>query len=79
MVQVPRIPQQPPNFMRLLVPKHALLHWAQDQGVICSEGCEESESAGLNALKVWSDPRLRRSPICINLYHPLKGAHRRTS
>ena len=39
----------------------------------------EIEKEKVNALKVLSDPRLRRSPICINLYHPLKGAHRRTS
>ena len=31
----------------------------------------EIEKGKVNALKVLSDPRLRRSPICINLYHPL--------
>ena len=30
---VPKITQKPPNFKRLLVPKRAHLHWAQDQGV----------------------------------------------
>ena len=29
---VPKITQKPPNFKRLLVPKRAHLHWAQDQG-----------------------------------------------
>ena len=31
---VPKITQKPPNFKRLLVPKRAHLHWAQDQGAI---------------------------------------------
>ena len=30
---VPKNAQKPPNFKRLLVPKRAHLHWAQDQGV----------------------------------------------
>ena len=29
---VPKNAQKPPNFKRLLVPKRAHLHWAQDQG-----------------------------------------------
>ena len=29
---VPKNTQKPPNFKRLLVPKRAHLHWAQDQG-----------------------------------------------
>ena len=29
---VPKNAQKPPNFKRLLVPKLAHLHWAQDQG-----------------------------------------------
>ena len=31
---VPKNTQKPPNFKRLLVPKRAHLHWAQDQGAI---------------------------------------------
>jgi len=29
---VPKNAHKPPNFKRLLVPKRAHLHWAQDQG-----------------------------------------------
>ena len=38
---VPKNAQKPPNFKRLLVPKRAHLHWAQDQGVAPAAGSVE--------------------------------------
>jgi len=45
---VPKNAQKPPNFKRLLVPKRAHLHWAQDQGG--SQGHQGDPMVGLMSL-----------------------------
>ena len=54
---VPKITQKPPNFKRLLVPKRAHLHWAQDQGA----GSDKNKDIDCTPIGALALPHFRSS------------------